>query len=382
MPDDFSLVGGGLLDRLLDRVGLTTPFRRAVAMAIVAWGGLFVIAWARGAATDGASLRLLLSDYPTYARFLVAIPLFVFAEPVVAGRTSAVVSYIRSSGVVDTHDLADVDWAAASAARAARSAPIEVAVLVLAYTSSIAVLGFVPQVVGPTVGTHFNELARSFKPVIWWYALVSLPIFTFLFYRWMARLLVWAWFLWRVSRLKLSLIATHPDLAGGLGFLAVGQVAYWYIVFAAGCVVSSILAQRIVLNREEISSFAVLIAVHVVMSVLIVLGPLLVFVPELVRTKVSGTMEYGRLAGRYTQGFEHKWVAGPDPGEELLGTSDIQSLADIGNSYEVVRKMRITPFGTSAVVVIAVAATAPLVPLLFVQFGGSEALARLFKMLF
>ena len=49
---------------------------------------------------------------------------------------------------------------------------------------------------------------------------MSLPIFQFLLCRWYFRLFIWARFLWQVSRIDLSLVPTHPDRVGGLGFLS------------------------------------------------------------------------------------------------------------------------------------------------------------------
>ena len=49
---------------------------------------------------------------------------------------------------------------------------------------------------------------------------------------------------------------------------------------------------------------------------------------------------------RYVDDFEQKWVLDDAAcSEELLGAADIQSLADLGNSYAFVRDMRPVPFG-------------------------------------
>jgi hypothetical protein len=70
------------------------------------------------------------------------------------------------------------------------------------------------------------------------------------------------------------------------------------------------------------------------------------FTPQLTRAKRNGLSQYGLLASRYVDGFEQKWVVGnAAEGGELLGSADIQSLADLGNSYAAVRDMRLVPFG-------------------------------------
>ena len=67
---------------------------------------------------------------------------------------------------------------------------------------------------------------------------------------------------------------------------------------------------------------------------------------------------------------------------ELLGTGDIQSLADLGNSYSVVREMRIVPFGTDDIVRLAAATAVPLLPLTLIIISFEELVTRLLKILF
>ena len=65
--------------------------------------------------------------------------------------------------------------------------------------------------------------------------------------------------------------------------------------------------------------------------VLAIVGPLLMFTPRMAAAKGKGLAEYGLLAQRYVENFEQKWVCRePFSSEELLGTGDIQSLADLG----------------------------------------------------
>lgn len=63
--------------------------------------------------------------------------------------------------------------------------------------------------------------------------------------------------------------------------------------------------------------------------------PLLVFTPRLVAVSQRGQLDYGVLVTAYTRAFNAKWVRGGVPSDEpLLGTADLQSLADPGNSFE------------------------------------------------
>jgi hypothetical protein len=96
-----------------------------------------------------------------------------------------------------------------------------------------------------------------------------------------------------------------------------------------------------------------------------VFGPLLVFSPQLAAAKRTGLREYGALAERYVRLFDGKWLrGGADTNEPLMGSADIQSLADMGNSFAVVRTMRLAPIGRDAVLELAACVLVPLIPLL------------------
>jgi hypothetical protein len=116
--------------------------------------------------------------------------------------------------------------------------------------------------------------------------------------------------------------------------------------------------------------------------VLFILSPLIMFTPHLARAKRQGLRDYGRLASRYVLGFEEKWVDGGAPQDEgLIGSADIQSLADLGNSYEVIQEMRVVPFGMKDVARLAAATAAPLLPLGLTIFSLEELVTRLLKIL-
>jgi hypothetical protein len=93
--------------------------------------------------------------------------------------------------------------------------------------------------------------------------------------------------------------------------------------------------------------------------------------------------DYGLLAQRYVESFEQKWVLRDRVASaELLGTSDIQSLADIGHSYALVREMRAVPFGLEDISRLAAVTAAPLLPLLLTIFSPEELILRIIKVVF
>lgn len=143
------------------------------------------------------------------------------------------------------------------------------------------------------------------------------------------------------------------------------------------------LAGRIFFEQATLPQFRIELLVAVVVLLLFVLGPLLVFAPQLERTKRAGLREYGVLASRYVREFDRKWLHGGASAEEpLTGSPDIQSLADLGNSFAIVRSMRLVPFGKDTLILLAAMVLLPVLPLTLTMIPLEEVLNRLLKAVF
>jgi hypothetical protein len=128
--------------------------------------------------------------------------------------------------------------------------------------------------------------------------------------------------------------------------------------------------------------FKVLIISVAVWVLLIFLSPFLVFSPPLARARRQGERDYGPLAGRYVHEFDAKWVQKEGAsGEPLLGTADIQSLADLQNAYAVVRSMRSTPITKQTIIQLVVPTLAPIAPLALTMMPFDQIVKLLLGML-
>jgi hypothetical protein len=144
-----------------------------------------------------------------------------------------------------------------------------------------------------------------------------------------------------------------------------------------------LIASRVLYHSESLMSFKLYAGSFVAFFLCAILGPLFMFTPKMATAKREGSAMYGLLASRYVEGFQRKWVTGDAGGsEELLGTGDIQSLADLGNSYAVVREMRVVPFGLQDIVRLAAVTAAPVVPLLLTVWSPEEVIMRVIKVVF
>jgi hypothetical protein len=183
-----------------------------------------------------------------------------------------------------------------------------------------------------------------------------------------------------VSRCELRLVPTHPDRVGGLGFLSGTVTAFAPLLAAHGALLAGLMANQIFFQAATLPDFKVELVVVVVFLLLVVLGPLLLFAPHLAAVRRVGLLEYGTLAQRYVRAFDDKWLRGGAPGgEPLVGSGDIQSLADMGQSFEIVRSLRVIPFTRDTVLQLAVITLLPVAPLLLTMVSLEELVRRLLK---
>jgi hypothetical protein len=212
----------------------------------------------------------------------------------------------------------------------------------------------------------------------YWYTFVSLPLFQFILVRWYLRMFIWALFLWRSSRLELNLAPAHPDRSAGLGFLSLASAAFAPLLLAHGVLVAGLMANPIFYAGARLTDFRMEVLGMMVLLPLIILGPLMVFSPRLIEAKRNGLRDYGRVVTRYIREFDLKWVRGGAAAEEqLLGSADIQSLADLGNSFQVIREIRPFPFGRDAVILLIVTPLIPVLPLALTMMPLEELIKKL-----
>jgi hypothetical protein len=386
---DFSLVLGGPLYQLWRRTRLAGDTldllrRRIVVLILLVWAPLLLLSVVEGHAWGGSIALPFLYDIDIQARLLLALPLLILAELIVHQRMRGMVGQFLSRGLIPDAARPKFDAAIAAAMRLRNSVAAEVFIIAFVY-----VVG-----VGLIWRTHFAPDVRSwhgvgaggtFQPSLagWWLGCVSLPIFQFLLLRWYFRLFVWARFLWQVSRIELSFMPMHPDRCGGLSFLAMVSQAFAPVLLAQGVVLAGSFANKILFAGAKLPTFRLEIIGLVAVMLFAVLGPLLAFVPQLAAARRKGLREYGTLAADYTREFDQKWVRGGAPADEpLLGSGDIQSLADLGNSYAVVKEMKVAPFNLQTVLQLAVVTLLPLAPLLLTMIPLEELLERLLKAVF
>ena len=219
---------------------------------------LLALSVLEGHAWGGAVQVPFLLDVHAHARFLVALPLFIVAELVVHEQMRPAVRQFIERGLVPEAARPKFDAALASALRLRNSVLAEL--LLLAFVCLVGVLVIWRTRAALNVTTWYALPADgALHPTLagWWFMAVSLPLFQFILLRWYFRLFIWTRFLWQVARIDLRLVPTHPDQAGGLGFLSNVVLAFAPLLFGQGALLAGLMAGRIFFEGAKLLQFKI-----------------------------------------------------------------------------------------------------------------------------
>jgi hypothetical protein len=384
--DPLPLFVGGPTHRLMERIGLLKErapqiARRGFVLALFAWLPLFALAAFEGHLLGGVPIPFL-RDFGVHARLLLSLPLLVVIEIVVGPRLGAAAAQFLERGLVKPEERGRFEQAVAEAMQLRDSAALEVIVLVLAYVGSFMSLGIAFSAGVSTWDLLLTPSGPRITVAGIWNTFAAIPLYQFLVFRTLVRLLCWMRFLWSVSDLELRLVPTHPDKAGGLGFLGGAHRPIGLFAVCVSLVLSGRYCSEILYGGATLQQFRIPVAVYVAVMVVLCFGPLLVFLPTLMLARRRGLVEYGGLALRYARDFDRKWLRGGAPeGEEILGSGDIQSLADMGGSFERIVDMRPVPFSLKDVSTLVAACLAPMAPVLATAMPLEEVVKTVLKIL-
>ncbi|NVJ23240.1 MULTISPECIES: hypothetical protein [Myxococcus] len=357
---DFSLVRGGPLFELERGLHLIGPprfkaWRAALCFTLVSWAPLALLTLLQGA----GAMRLFLADYQVHAMLLLSLPVLVAAEPYIDSRVGAAARQFLRAALVEEKDRASYEAMARGLTRW-RDAPL-VELLLLGLVIALALIST------PDPARQWSMVADPTPRLSLaggWYEYVSEPLARFLVFRWIWRAFGWGVFLLRVSRLPLRLVPTHPDLAGGLGFLAICQASFAPVVFAVAVPVA---AYSFRTNASAITEspldYVMPQVLYTVLACLAVFAPLAFFSRQLVHAKRQGDPWFSAVAAHHSRRFEDKWFR-RNPGVDPLSSEDFSSLADLGTSFVVARRMKLFPWDQRSLIAVAAAGLAPLAILL------------------
>jgi len=384
---DFSIVLGGPLYQLYLRARLARPplellIRRELAVSGICWLPLLMLAAVEGHVTGGVAVPFL-RDPEVHIRFLIALPLLIATEVYAHQRMRAIIRQFLDRGIIASQDQARFEKIVASELRLRNSVMVELVLVVLVFTIGYEVWRQSLTLAVPTWYQVNNGAGLRLTAAGWFYEFISLSIFRFILLRWYFRLFVWYRFLWQVRAMPLHFNLFHPDRAGGLGFLSDSTLALAPVFVAQTTVVAGTIWNNILYEGARLPGFRLEIAGMLVFAVLALVLPLGFFTVQLEGARRLAQREFGILASHYVDDFHRKWIeGGARGGEPLLGTPDIQSLADLANSFAVVSQIRLVPISKEILVRLILVTALPLLPLTLTMIPLEEVAQKLFKLVF
>jgi len=378
MTEGFSLLGGPL-HRLACRTGLVRGGTDTTAVGLALGGGLWLALMTLAFADGIAGQVFSLSKLSAHVRLLIVIPLLFHVEALVDPRITSFIATLRGSGTVPARSVPALEAVLAPVVRW-KDSWLPDAICMLAAVVVATTAQYLP-LVGVTAGPRAGETALA-SALLWACWAACLALFRFLLLRCFLRLMLWVYLLFRISRLELHLVPTHPDGVAGLGYLEVVQSHYWPLVAGLSAVQSASLVEELSTGAIPFNGIVPAVAAVVIVDVVLFVGPLFLFFSKLWACQVKGLRDYMELGADYVSRFERKWVDGRATLDEpLLGTADLQSLADLNNSVAVVRNMRLIPASRLLFMGLAFAAVGPMAPLLLFQYPLSELALKFFSRL-
>jgi len=377
--EELFALGEGRVSRGLERLQLAKGARLragrlAVLLATVTWLPLLVLAAVEGVAWGTTVQVPLVRDFLPYGQFLIAVPVLVLGELTVGRYLVRAVAGLRSPEVLDSKDKPTLDAIMASTVRRWRGRGVNTSLFLL--TCAVTVVSLFGAREWLTGGWQVTGGGMTLAG--WWYLLISLPVIRFLALRWLWRLLLWAWVLWRVSRLELQPRPTHPDRAGGLAFLGASQAAFGVLVFAFGVQLSCLIADAVHFRGAELTSYRGELIAFLMIVVVALLLPLLVFAPKLTRAREEHLLFLSGTAHRGAGVLERK-LRSSRAGE--LPTDEVSGLCDFRDLYENARLMRPLPVEFQHIVALVLAAVLPFLPLILLVMPAKDVLRTLARLL-
>jgi hypothetical protein len=346
----------------LIRAGNPRVSRRAILAVAIGWLPLALLTLLHGDFMRPDHQNAFILDFGAHARFLIAAPLLVLAESLCAPRLAAIARQFVNGNLVTEADRPAYERAVQSTRRALESSLAEWVVFAAAYALVGALLLDKAAVGVPLWHGSISPGRFVVAPAGWWGLLVSLPLLLVLLLGWLWRIALWTRFLWLMSRMKLRLIPSHPDRAGGLMFVGYSLEAFVPLAFALGVLGAGEVLNQVVHRGAPPEQFKYLATGVALFAVILFAAPVLVFVRPLIQEHRRGILAYGAFAVRVGEQFERKWLSGQAVDAETLHDRDFAPTNSLYSITGRAFQMRRMPFEARSVLLLAGATLLPFAP--------------------
>lgn len=353
--------------------------RRAIFFAVATWAPIALWALATGRFFDASTGEPLMRHYGVHVRCLVAIPLLILAETSLHKASVYFLPQLLHSGLVDQRLRPRFDEVLNSVRRLREASLFWVFVVGIAIAWSVA----------DDPGVHADAMSWAldggehlgFGGL--WFAYFVRPVFIALVLGWLWRILMLTVLFARIGGLGLSFVPTHPDGAGGVGFLEKFPFALAPVTLALSATLSSRWAHEIVYHGQTLAALRWSAAVFIVVWTLVLLMPMLALMPALLAAKRRALPGYAALVAEQGRLVRRQWVDGESvPESPVIEPAGVGPIADAGAMYEAVRSMRPLPIGKATLAGIIVPIIVPMLVVTALQVPLKDLLLKIAGALF
>ena len=366
--DEVSLVRGGPFYRAQEALRLVHPNhwhlgRRVIFAIAIGWLPLVLITLL----FHPRAVLGLLTDYTVNARMLFGVPVLLAGQPVMETAFRAIVRAVRDAGLLTPSDTDRLDQTLVRLIRLRDSVIPELIFVIVAYSKVAETVQTQLMYVRPW-GMAVSAAGPHLTTAGWYYVLVSQLLYQLLILISIWKWLLWCIFLYRLSKMDLQLMPTHPDQHGGIGFLGLSPAAITPTFLVISAVIGATWRSEIFREHVHWLSFKVDAAVLLGVVLIVTMGPLLLFVPRLARLRRLGIFEYGALGQFESMQFHKRWIqhrAGRE--EEFPASPEASTLTDYGSSYQNIEHLQPFPFDQGAFFALILAVAIPLLPVVLAE---------------
>ncbi|WCT14693.1 hypothetical protein [Mucilaginibacter jinjuensis] len=362
---DYAFASGGIIWKIIDRPKFEAQSLRYKILLVFA---LMMLCWLPIALLSLSTLGLqkfyllFIRDISTHVRFLLVLPIFLFARRSINNSFNHAVSFFYETKIVDDTNSNEFERLINKIEKLKTSGFVDFLIILLVY-----LLFFVQErsrVNNVANYAPWHLLNNHISPAGWWYLLVSLPIFQMLLYRWIYTIFLWIYFLSSISKIHLNLSSLHPDGVAGLGFLRYTQLSFFPVALALSALTAGITNNLIIFSGISLTDYKIALGTVLALSILLFILPLLLLLPLLAKVKRKYFMQYSSESWPIARAYEKELDAFYKTGEDK---PDASWHVDLIGSFEQTQQMKISLVDKSILLAFIAAIIIPFLPVVAQQ---------------
>jgi hypothetical protein len=351
-------------------------------MACLTWGVLAILSLISGVFIGPTLRETFLYDFAAHGQFFIAIPAFLIAEPFMDAKMRAAVRALVDTRIIAGDDDRDrFSRIVRASMNARRWWIVDLSLLIFVYVST---WGWMAEELTNGSGSWHARMIGGREVVTlagWWVWFAAVPAWFYLCARFAYKILLWSILLGRASRIRLHLLATHPDGAGGVSFLGTVQKGFGIVIFAIGAAIACTVSYKIVVEGAPTGTWATdgPWLAYILIAPVAFLAPLVMFTGQMYEAKNRDTSRYRAAAMHMARAFDERWIDDRQfrTDEGFIGNADIQAYANMAATYKDVAAMRVVPFDLGTARRLIVSAATPMLPLLVSRYPIVKIIADL-----